>query len=802
MQNTTQSFWISASAGTGKTKILIDHLLYLLLLDDADYHKILCITFTNVAANEIRDRIFSKLQNWNLIDDETLERELISIGYDANKINAARKLYHNLLAQSKKINIHTIHSFCQKIIKTFPLEAGVDPNFVIIDLFHAQRIASYLKQNIISFIDCEMQLEHLLSHISVSKLEELILQIIEYEHKSLNTSDTHNIQKLLEQRNHVKMQEALLYQEIQSKYHITPDQIQLYLFTKEFSIRKNLKNLEKMYPQLQNHNAIDDLKSFGLQIIECLNQTKKINTLITNVIINKFAHKVLKYYKEYKKAYGLIDFNDVLSKTDYLLTRSPFRHWVLHKIDASIHHILLDEAQDTSAQQWTILDALLQEFYAGDSSKAYHNRTLFVVGDEKQSIFSFQGAQFELFKVMQEYFACKFQQAYKPLKHLTLDASYRSGQKILNFIYQVFCIPEISECFSNNILLKSQVNAEGKVELWPLVTPNKETGDCEAQHQQAGAILANKIADYIKNAIESKEKNAGDFLILVCTRKHIVSDLICALQARNIPHAGFDRISLNQSMAILDLIAAAKFAIMPQDNCNLVIVLKSYLFNLQDEDIYNLCLRAQQHNLWQIILSEKQKLAERLQHIIDLFQTYTILDFFYLLIDAFNLRELMLRDKLLEEVDAIDQFLHLTQSYMQRENSCVQSFINWFESSPIDLKRNLQQTDAVRIMTAHSAKGLQAKTVILCDTTAPPNKLEDLLLHNDKLLCSINNTKIGADILQSQAQKNLLEYYRLLYVSLTRAEEHLIICGFSNRQELPKKSWYYFLEKAYAVHIA
>jgi ATP-dependent helicase/nuclease subunit A len=827
------SIWVSASAGTGKTKILTDRVLKL-LIRGVDFQKILCLTFTNAASNEMQHRIHQSLAQWAESSIANLQDQLqLMFGYTpSNKeVEYARSLYLKLINGQEKINIHTIHSFCQKILKRFPFESGINPGFQILDDVKSREIIKKIRMQIYCDAEHDEIISFFLQNFHETTINDIFDEIIQQKlrfKKLPSQSEPYNIPLLQKPKNfteYIKSSECLdrhpeLLEKIQNN-------IVSSFLTDTGEKRKNLipTKLASENPQL-----LVELKYIQEQIYNA-DQLNKFEQMInySNLLI-KLAEVFIDKYDEYKSLHSLLDYDDLIYFTKILLICSESKAWVLYKLDGGIDHLLVDEAQDTSVEQWEIIESIIEEFYSGYSADN-KNRTIFVVGDEKQSIFSFQGANIDYFNLINNNIRYKLRSANKSFKIVELEWSYRSTEEILDAVYNVFekikrSKPELF--ISNNPkILSHRKTHKGIVELWPLITepklahlfwdlPNSQT--LLSSQQQ----LAIKIACFIKKQISDKvimpstgkPATESDFMILVRTRDELSIEIIKQLKQHSLNVAGIDRMKLSNNLSVMDLISAGKFVVSPNDDLNLASLLKSPIIGLDEKTLRYLVLSKESNSIWQSICNYNCPIIpiptpnDMLLHahlilktLMELYEISNTQEFFARIVDCLNLREILLQSNGIDNNDAINEFLYLSHSYTNTINSSLQSFIYWFENNETEVKRDTELSNNIRIMTVHSAKGLQAPIVILADTTSVPvNKDRFIWIEDGNKILSCMNTsmspKFFKDIKQQEVQNNLKEYVRLLYVAITRAEDHLVICGYSNNDKLPENCWYELVSDA------
>lgn len=837
--NPDNSVWVSASAGTGKTKVLTDRVLRI-LLSGTEPEKILCLTFTNAAASEMKSRIISSLQNWKENQDD-LEK-LLSRKPSFEEIEVAKGLFDKLMLSPEQLGINTIHSFCQKILQKFPFEAGIKPGFKVVSEIEMQEISRKLIKDISIEVGCDIEskksFEFILKNVHQLSFHELIMEIISnqnnfrdlFEHygssdnyltylrseAEVNQDSLSYIKDLISKLKFISFYDAELKENeiaLLEKYNnylnlhegnkIRKFQNLIEVFyTQKGDLRKKLitkKNAEKL------PNLAKDLESTQLLVAKYYEYIKKARMIEATNHIYKVAEYVISKYIKYKHRHAALDYDDLIFYAKKLLWNSEMQDWVLYKLDGGITHLLIDEAQDTSPKQWQIIEAIMREFYAG-ISRDEKERTVFVVGDEKQSIYSFQGADVSNFNKVNRFIDSKMNSAKKNFRNIELEWVYRSAPEILEIVSKTF-----KESYLKNVELKCfRKEAKGKVDIWPLLLPAslreerdlfwptvKEMEGDESQSKN----LAKQIASYIKNYIDSGKimpstglpARPGDFMILIRRRNEFTDEIISELKNAGISVAGIDRMLISDHLSVKDIISAAKFALLPEDDLNLAALLKSPLIGMKDEKLESLAIN-RQNSLYEA-LPEMEILDNLQQMALNL----SAFDFLNNLIDIMGAREILKEANGPDSDDALDELLNICTEYSKIGGTNLQSFIHWLEKSEIEIKRDIESRDNVRVMTVHASKGLESPIVIMPDTTKVP-KVQNNLIWNDGnflwLGVNGNSNELYSKYKKEKEDKDYEEYLRLLYVAMTRAEDHLIICGFSNKDKIDEKCWYGIVKEA------
>lgn len=835
------SAFVSASAGTGKTKILIDRLLNLLLNSNKP-KKILCLAFTKVAATEIQTRINQKLAEFATCREETLIKELESLGF--KNITPAltyksRTLFAKLLDETEPLKIQTIHSFCQQLIQNFPVEAGVSLNFNLLNENQVAKFIEEAKELLLNDIDkypyAEKAISYLSWHTQEYTLRELLFEIIENrEQLDVFFSIHKNLEEALRSISLEEIEENNIIEEFLSnipislklieplynggktdiaraekfkKFLLSSNKVKMvnlndYLGCFLTSLGEATKSLVTKKIAENNPYLLEALEQEQQRVIKFHNFLKNIKAINLTKAFITLSYYIRQIYYNLKKIHNYLDYDDLIAITLDLLNNSEYSHWVNYKLNNEIDHILVDEAQDNSSKQWQIINKLSEDFF-------YHtHKSVFIVGDSKQSIFSFQGAEPELFNQMNNSLPETF-------LRVQLNKSYRSGTKILELVDKIFNQPHIiSKVTSIENIIKHEAHktTDSSVEIWPLVTIENKKEKQEwvlpssfmqdnQKSNSAHIKLATMIAEKIKLDLENQViKSPGDVLILTRRRTEFINILIKELRALNIATSGMDRLNLLEHPIILDLSSLTNFALYPSDDLNLAIVLKSPIFNLSEEELFNLCHKREK-TLWQVIKQSSIEISNLLEQIIKASREKTPFQFYFYLIETLSFREKFYQFYPTETNDLLDSFLDFINEYEATNILSLQLCLEFLNNSKAEVKRVFYNSnDQVRIMTVHNAKGLQAKTVFLTDTTSLPSNKDTITWLNQEQVLWPGKKRYSPNIVKeiknNQQTKEYAEYLRLLYVALTRAEDRLIICGTAKDKDISEDCWYSIIKKA------
>ncbi|MBL4750598.1 MAG: double-strand break repair helicase AddA, partial [Amylibacter sp.] len=532
-----------------------------------------------------------------------------------------------------------------------------------------------------------------------------------------------------------------------------------------------------------------------------------------------FAKPFLEAYNEHKLLHGVLDYQDLIEKAQELLKNGPMSQWVLFRLDGGIDHVLVDEAQDTSPDQWRLIECLTEEFTSGLGASDVA-RTIFVVGDEKQSIYSFQGAEPKYFGAMRDWFDERLAAIEARLNRQDLLHSFRSAEPILRLVDNTFVGDARKGIMGEVTHLAFKGEKPGRVELWPLVeTPPKpddkpwfEPLDRPGVNDPR-QILAGQISEWIEKTIRTgrmievggtlRPAQAGDFLILVQSRSPLFRAIIKELKARKLNVAGADRLMVGDELAVKDILSLLKFATTPEDDLSLAEAMRSPLLNISEGALFTLA-HGRKATLWQSFREDKDSYSDAAKVLDDVLskadwmRPYELID---RILTRHKGRENLL-DRLGEEAeDGIDELLSQAMRYEQTEVPTLTGFLNWFASGAVELKREMDAASGqIRVMTVHGAKGLEAPIVILPDTVATQNKDRDEVVSLRKDLMGWKTSapeqnKAEQHAIAIKRELALQEKLRLLYVAMTRAETWLIVCGAGKLQKEDALNWYRLVEK-------
>ncbi len=852
--------WVSACAGAGKTRSLINRFLKLLLLG-YEHEKILCITYTKAAASEMKIRINRELQKWVICSDEELESSILAV-FGENEIsekfwpslrNLARNLLFQISGKKDSLKISTIHSFCQSLLKQFPFEANVSPDFQIMDDHVTSKLLAEVKLKILNSSCPELRksVDFLAGELSDLHIHKLFEEIISQRNRitellrgseklyadslkdKLDLNDFISIEKSLEdfQKKSFDSKANLLHaaqimvnsdsetqkkrgQAIQNWFGSDCDLAKIEDYFRNFITLKNEghKNLF-LKSSLKNHPELEEiLLGEQKRILEFKEKMHSAKIFQLTEMLACLASSLISEFEEIKKKEACLDYADIINLTSNMLANSSSRAWVLYRLDAGVSHILLDEAQDTALEQWKIIEALSEEFFSGED---YREKSLFVVGDEKQSIFSFQGANILHFNEMRKKFAQKSREAGVEFQEIELNKSYRSLAEVLNLVDLLFENQELRQRVTFAPKIEHEIhrkNEIGQVAIWPLIefeAEEEEEVEFEmiAQEKEVlnsqietARLMAKKIASMIGvKFLPSKKRflKASDVMVLVRKRDEFSRNLVRFLKNENVAVNGLDRINLNEQIIIADLCAFAKFVLLPRDDLNLACILKSPIFNLSENDLFELAHDRGIKFLWEVLCEESKFkiIHDQLANLMKLSSETDVYGFFNHLVEILGFRKIFVENYGKEAIEPIDEFLNQAFAYQQNFDRSLQGFISWFESREFEIKRENNALNQLRVMTIHASKGLQSPVVFLVDSLSL-NHFNDLILFDDEhFFLSPGSSEFNESLKEITAKlkdAEYSEYLRLLYVGMTRAEDELIIAAYGARKN--EKSWYGLIE--------
>src|SRR6202050_2352868 len=861
--NPETSAWVAANAGSGKTHVLVQRVINL-LLKGVEPEKILCITFTKAAAANMAKRVFDTLAQWTVYDNASLDaaiKQSSGLEPDSRRRSHARRLFARALETPGGLKVQTIHAFCTQLLHQFPFEANVAARFSVLDDTEQSELLERLTLNVL--LDGARDPDSLLAEALNSAMTAAAGQTFrDVVREAIGRRDAimrwvgggggidavnGNMSKLLgvEPADSIEVVEAAYL----SGEIIAPsewpaiadvlaggrktdcDQAERFATLASLSGSDLIdKSLDVFFTKEREPRASVATRSInsGLRerlskerdrLIPLLQRRRAVGSRDRSAALTTVAHEVLTRYRGEKARRGLLDYDDLIDKALALLSDFSAA-WVHYKLDLGIDHVLVDEAQDTGLEQWDIVRRLTAEFTAGAGARAV-TRTMFAVGDEKQSIYSFQQAAPKEFDNMRRHFKSAHDRSGLKFVESKFEHSFRSGEAILGAVDKVFERKDLAASvtsdeagFPPHIALPNA--APSVVELWEPEKPdqrddNKEGWDApfDAVNETSSRVkLARRIARRVRRMVDGGGVLYRDVLILVRQRGELFEAIIRALKKQEIEVAGADRLMLTEHIAVMDLMALAGALLLPQDDLALATALRSPLFGFSDDDLFAIAHGRGRVSLRTALARKADgqpifaEAVARLNALTEVARRETPFSFYAVLLGQGGGRRRFLARLGLEANDAIDEFLNVAFDYERRETPSLQGFLTWLRDARAEVKRDMEiRRDEVRVMTVHGAKGLEAPIVILADTITPP------VIKPPRLLQLADGPTIWAgrkaddvpNVATARSDANgetEHEYRRLLYVAMTRAAQHLIICGADGLIRRPQHCWYNLVGEA------
>ncbi len=857
---------LSASAGTGKTQVLTARVLRL-LLHDVKPESILCLTFTKAGAAEMADRIHERLGAWVTMAGGDLAKDLDHLGEDigANRRDDARNLFARVLdARGSGLRIQTIHSFCQTLLAGFPAEAGLPAGFRPTEGREEDQLAakalgdlveSYEREGRGAALDRLRRTAKRLSEDATraflkrcAAAPEAMAALPEGEglgaHVRRGLCGVDDVEGWLNARTSDEFIPKDLFQQLIDENRTwntktglgNVDTISTWLAADPPERVAGLESLLRVWltlkgeltskrPKTQTYEAnAHSAIAWCDELMDAVRAARIAPTIIDALAVGRDYARA---YADAKRAAGLVDFNDLIRSTVRLLKTPGVGDWIKFKLDQQIDHILVDEAQDTNAAQWDIVKALADEFFSGEGAKPAYGRTVFTVGDFKQAIFGFQGTNPKEFSSAGDHFAQLAEGAGQRMFPLSLNESYRSSQPILDVTnslidtlgYATFGLPEAP---ARHI---SAVAGSGCITLLPAVTGIIGDDEDGEEEEGGGETLgdaefewAKQLAEQIKGwtngglRLRNQDRDAtpGDIMILVRSRGELARLIVSRLYQAGVPVAGVDRLRLNAPIAVQDLLACIRFALQPRDDLSLACILVSPLVNWSQDKLYD---HAKQRvgNLWphlrQTLTREELMVPELLLQMVDRTTPYQFLE--AILSGPIQGRKRLI-ERLGEEArDPVEELLSQALAFETQTAPSLQNFLDWFDRGDVDIKRDpAKPENAVRVLTVHGAKGLQAPVIVLADSTSDPSFKRktnlDWAVDGGATLPLFRPKKgdlTGSLIAAVSAQdsREMEEHWRLLYVAMTRAEEYLFVGGAlkpKQQKGMNETCWHVRIEQA------
>ena len=855
------SAWVTANAGAGKTRVLTERVARL-LLEGADPQRILCLTFTKAAAAEMKDRLFGALGGWTVAPETDLAAALEALTGkppSAAQRDRARRLFAEALETPGGLKIETIHAFCQRVLQRFPVEAGIAPGFTLLDERASAALLAEARRDLFTAAASDDRIGAAVALLAARLHDGALSNLID----GLGARRAQVFRALAKdasgRRWPIEAAIAAAPTILGAETGDTPESV-----IADYLARIDRAQWSRAAEALGSGGKTDQgyaeaiaaflgdgpagfdglsrvfVKSDGEQRAKFV--TKAVDgahpwltpflaaeqerwcraaarvraarlVQLTQAMLVCAGH-VIALYERTKAASGALDFDDLVRITRALLVEREAAAWVLWKLDCGVDHVLVDEAQDTSPEQWDIVRALTDEFFAGAGARP-GPRTVFAVGDPKQSIYRFQGADPSAFGRERAAYRTRLAEAGLPFADETLKLSRRTVAPVLALVDQIFANETLRAGASGGEAIAhvaARAGQAGAVELWPSEPYPPGEDDDEwtrpvdaPRSDHPRTVVAGRIASEIHRwirsgvRIESEDRpvTPGDILILVKRRGSIAGELVAALKRAGVPVAGADRLDIIEHIAVQDCLALARFALLPEDDLSLAEVLKSPLCGLDDDALFRLA-HGRTGTLWASLEAAAADYPDAhgcLRAARDAAGQVPPFEFFARVLETGGRKRLLARLGM-EAADPLDEFLSLALAYEDVTHPSLQGFLAWLEAGA-ELKRENRAGGEVRVMTVHGAKGLEAPIVILPDTTGDPNgkrKIgENPLLHPQGPLfpaTKAEDVDATASVRQHEASEVEAEDARLLYVALTRARDRLVVCGWDTKRGRGTTCWY------------
>ncbi len=879
-----RSVWVSANAGSGKTYVLARRVIRL-LLGGADPSRILCLTYTRSAAANMALRVFGELASWSTLADAELRDRIAALEGEQpsqERLRSARRLFARALETPGGLKIQTIHAFCEAVLHRFPLEANIAGHFELIDeQVQAALLANARREVLAAASGAELEVarawrmvidlageagfDELLQEIVAQRnlLEPVLAQIrregsaegalrrilgIGGEETAAAVlaaawPDSYFTQALatameaaalaagkkLAAEFAAGLAGAIAERDPRQQFEMLCG---LFLTLKDkawaprSASRIASRGVAEHFPGLEEEfqrcaSALQAARD-RLALLEMVEATAAALVL---------AERLIASYERQKRARGYLDFADLIVRTVALLSMPEAGSWVQYKLDQGLDHILIDEAQDTSPEQWQVIRKLAEEFFAGEGARGRTRRTLFAVGDEKQSIYSFQGAEPAAFAETGMEFARRIGENGEIFERVHLRHSFRSVSDVLSAVDRVFAHDRARRgltLYPEEIHHPAiRANEPGHVEIWPRFAAERnvepEDWTQSVDHASLPAVrLAEAVALRVSAWLAAGEilpgrkrrLRPGDIMVLVRKRDSFVHALSRSLKARGIAVAGADRLRLSDHIAVKDLIALGRFVLQPEDDLSLAALLRSPLFDLSDDELFQIAHDRGSRSLWRSLLHAAtmderfRQAAERLSRWRSQAGYSTVHAFYATILGRDGARAAFLARLGRETAEILDEFVNFIFACERGGPLGLGTFLETLEHAAPEIKREIAQArDEVRIMTVHAAKGLEAPVVFLIDNGSRPfaathlprllpvragNGRACFLWRADKSL----RNRLSLQFEQEYCQRQEDEYRRLLYVGMTRAEDRLILCGYHGLRPPEAGTWHDLVQEA------
>jgi len=882
---------VHASAGTGKTWLLVTRILRLLLAG-VQPESILAVTFTRKAAGEMEQRIMERLRELMCVAPNRLDALLARCGIipdDAVRA-VARGLYERILFDPRRLRATTFHAFCQELLQRFPLEAGITPGFDILEttglteqaardallaetaaqpdgelagalallvercngLYNAEAslhaflarrsdwwawvqdvpdALAFARRRLATFLDIDPAQDPLAGFPD----EALLAQLAEFAGLlGRNTGKDRDMGRQLADALAGAPAAAELLDAITPAFLTqggTP------------RARRASQSQQQRLGQDGEIRFLDLHATVSERLLALHGARARHRRFVTTTAWYTAGLRLLEHFQRIKRERRVLDFSDLEWQACELLNRSAHASWVQYKLDARIDHLLVDEFQDTNPTQWRLLLPLLEELAAGGDDRG---RSVFLVGDRKQSIYSFRRADPALLEQASDWL-----ERHLRAQRFPLDASRRSAKAIMDCVNTVFMMPPLGTLLGDFTPHTTHLaDLHGRVELLPLVTADEtETADTgprnglrnpleEPRRLPEDARYATE-ADLIVRQIErllaadttvtkdgvTRPLGYGDVMILLRQRTH-AGAYEAALRAAGIPYLSASKGLLLENLEVRDLVALLNTLIAPYDNLALAQVLRAPLFGLDSEQLVPLAGGDAAHwyeRLAQLAADGEQPyvaihaLLERWRALAGQVPVHDLLDRIFHEGEVVQRYEAAFPPALQPRAHAsLTRFIELALEIDHGRYPSLPRFLEQLErlrASDQDQPDESTPDDAtgerVRLLTIHGAKGLESPVVFLADAAVTPANRDAytvLLRQSDADarpdLFTLAGTRTDMDpatraLLDQQDAQRHTEDANLLYVALTRARQFLFISG-SRPERGYAGSWYALIDAALA----
>ncbi|MDI1228149.1 MAG: double-strand break repair helicase AddA [bacterium] len=896
------SVWVSASAGTGKTKVLTDRTLRL-MLNGAKPDQILAITFTRAAASVMTNRIRDELSNWATCDEDTLVEKLTKLTGrkpEEAQVTRARQMFAEFLDAYGGMRIQTIHSFSQSLLRRFPIESGIPPYFDVMDEQTSSEMLREAQADVLRQIQRDPNtalaraVNLITPEVSEDDFSALVGELTYRRGQLFATLEKHGgVEETIDAvYTHLKAPKGLdtgiMMQQLNSGLGLggNPPDIKALKDAADILAGGTAGDLEKakmikawiLHPEQRNELFYDYVSVFltkekdmrkrlttkgtaaaqdamereAERLIQGIEAIATMNVARGTESILRLTGAILEKYTEKKRSHNLLDYDDLVHHANQMMNKTDAAGWVLQKLPGNIKHILVDEAQDTNPDQWNLVTSIAREFFTNPARTQSKDNTIFVVGDEKQSIFSFQRADPKEFATNKKIFSDLVKQSGGKWREVDMEIAFRSSPAVTQAVDAVFANPEASDgLFFKGADEEKQVHhtpfrkgQAGVVEVHPILRPTEQepTKPWSLPLQMepgndTSAQMADKIADQIKGWLDSGEElesrkrpiNPADILILVRRRSGFVDEMVRALKKRDIPVAGADRMSLREQIAVMDLVALGEVLLFPKDDYKLASLLKSPLLGLSDQQLEDLAVN-RPGTLWDALEKRSKAKDANAKPYREAFEYLSGLqgrlnserpyEFYSSILmnpapgNAKSGLNAMFGRLGFEAEDPLVEFLNAVERYEKIHTPSLQGFLAWLDAGEAEVKREINlnpESPRVHIMTVHGAKGLESPIVIMPDTTGLPednNRARPRFLWPDEERdvplwvprSDLESKNFAHERAKAELERDR-EFRRLMYVAMTRAADRLYVYGHQNSERDSEKSWYSLIRKGIAQNL-